>query len=151
MAVAIITNSILIGAETQVMAENRHENSPFGFKVAGWAHSLVFLGEVCMRLLHDRFPGFFKSRWNCFDLTLVVFSFFEFVLDVLTIDKDVKHANILRASRMVRFLRLSRIFRIARLVRVLTALHMMIESIVGTLQSLMWVLELFSPKQPQAI
>lgn len=144
-SVVIIVNSIFIGAEVQYRAVNPTlDPLPF-FVVMQNVCVLLFLLELCLRVLADgrKFLTSDKWSWNMFDLVLVFFGIFDMVLDILHTTADSTsggdlNVNNVRLIRIARIARLARLLRVARLVRFVRAFSILLYSIASTFKSLIW-------------
>lgn len=144
VSIAIFTNAIVIGVETQYMAKSQREDIPTALKVVGWFYGLIFLTEVALRLICEG-RRFFVSRlwtWNLFDLFCAICSVFEVIVDAIDWGSTLQNGNVVRIARLVRTLRLSRTIRITSVVRFVGALQILVQSITATLKSLVWALVL---------
>lgn len=135
----IVSNSVMIGAHTDWMAQNYSTNNrePEIYRTLELFFISVFTGEVVIRALAQRLRFFFGKdwRWNYFDLLVVAAALIEELLtQVVTTDMT----NI----RVLRILRLVRILRVVRITRFFRELRIMVCGIQSSLQSLVWAMVL---------
>lgn len=144
MAVLIISNSVLIGVETQYQSTHRLDVSPSGFKVMGYVYTSLFAIEWLLRFMAERCSFFTGANcsWNRVDTVIVACSVFEVLVDILNLDSDFQNASIARIVRIIRTVRLSRALRLASVIRFVSALQTLVYSIVATVKSLVWALVL---------
>jgi len=146
-AAAILSNSLLIGAEIEYQARYLGQTPPTAFAILDYTYTLLFTVELIARVA-DNGRTFFcgeEWRWAIFDVLIVSFSLAEIVFGILLHDAvghSESNASNLRAVRMLRMLRLVRAFRIQRLIRFVAALRTLVYSIIVTLKSLVWALAL---------
>lgn len=142
IAFTIMSNCVVVGLEVDWSVNNPEEvEMPVGFSVFGYAFSILFATEVALRMfvLLSRFFTGSDSGWNIFDLTLVIASAVEVVIEVLYRTGSDNFSN-LRIVRMVRIARILRIIRVARIVRLLVALRLLCAQILSTLRSVFWAM-----------
>lgn len=97
----------------------------------------IFFLEMCVKLIGLGPKRYFMDGWNCFDFTLVVFSIFDLLLEVLNIN-SVLDPVFLRAFRLVR------VGRLLRLIRGFKSILRMLDTLVLSLPSLLNVMALLS-------
>ena len=81
-AVVIATNSLFIGLSIEWEAQERTFTLPTELFVIQITYTLLFLAEVCLKLLAFGARDFFCSSgwaWNCFDLAIVMSAVFEYL------------------------------------------------------------------------
>lgn len=146
-ALAIVANSILIGVEVEYMVSAGQKDPSAPFFIVQHCFTVLFLGELLMRLFVDRCSFFSTSSWawNVFDTVVVLSAMFELAIDFIQLVSTSKvgavgNASNLRIIRIVRTARIIRVFRITRIIRFIRALRTLIYSIVCTVKSLVWVL-----------
>jgi len=145
MAALIITNSFLIGVQTQVHAvsDKKQDTTKFDLWTAiDLMFSLIFGVELILRLVAFRAEFFYIEgwAWNIFDTVCVSFSVLDVITDYLLGGTNVKQA--LDNLSILRVLRLFRILRLVRMVRFIPALKSMVYLIAASLQSFFWTLVL---------
>lgn len=146
-AVLIVTNSVLIGIEADVLARSRQEQAPRVFFVLGSIYNLIFFLELMLRMLAEgkRYLECEKWLWNSLDVLIVLGSVLEMSLEAVTLaaqssGKDVHNISNMRIVRLIRLTRLLRAFRLPRIIRFISALRTLVYSIAVTLKSLMWAM-----------
>ena len=78
----IATNSLFIGLSIEWEAQERTFTLPTELFVIQITYTLLFLAEVCLKLLAFGARDFFCSSgwaWNCFDLAIVMSAVFEYL------------------------------------------------------------------------
>lgn len=153
---AILTNSIFIGAQTEVLIKHqiscyghdRCEKSFWEYKVGEIIFAVFFTLELILRFLdygptpwitkmEGRVWHFFRGAdwtWNCFDLLLVCTSAIDFFFYVTSIDSDA-----LSFIKMLRVIRLMRVARVIRALRFFRSLRLMLHSIMNSITDVLWV------------
>eukprot|EP00927_Polykrikos_kofoidii_P025402 TRINITY_DN22825_c0_g2_i1.p1 TRINITY_DN22825_c0_g2~~TRINITY_DN22825_c0_g2_i1.p1 ORF type:complete len:671 (+),score=142.26 TRINITY_DN22825_c0_g2_i1:72-2084(+) len=138
MGVCILTNAIVIGAETDYMARHVGSDLPDSFQVVDMVTMVIFLGELLLKLkVHGR--GFFTDEnmaWNIFDMAIVVMQLLEVVVEAFTSTELPGGFKALRLIRIVRIMRLLRLVRLIRLMRIFMELRMISSLLVDTARSL---------------
>jgi len=145
-ATIILTNSVLIGVEVEYMASTRPSTAPRFFYVLQHTCSAIFLLELMVRLAAHGFTFFYSADWvwNLLDVILVLCSLMEVIVDIIFVTgvkvNSVDNMSNLRIIRVMRMTRLIRSFRIPRIIRFVSALRLLVYSIVATLRSLVWAM-----------
>lgn len=146
----IILNSMLVGWQTQAMAEralddmrNGHDlrvEEPVGFTVAQILFTLLFTFELSMRWLAEGLREFWlvDTSWNLLDFMVVVLGWTDVLMLVVTAGDQQQSSNLM-TFRVMRVLRIIRIGRIIRMMKFFRELRMMISSILASFKSLGWV------------
>jgi len=150
-AVAIFTNSILIGVQLEVALSNSKDDGEVAFVVLQHSYAALFLVELVMRVVSDG-SSFFCSqqwKWNYIDVALLMFSLFEVIVDILSFESGSsvmgnQNLSSVRMLRIARITRLVRVLRIIRIVRFVRPLRTLVYSIGCTLKSLVSALLLLS-------
>mmetsp|Transcript_116997 Transcript_116997/g.331082 ORF Transcript_116997/g.331082 Transcript_116997/m.331082 type:complete len:696 (+) Transcript_116997:84-2171(+) len=150
-AFVIMCNAVVIGIVTQdeimwALSQKGHGERPQGdwAPYLGYAFMAFYSFEVLLKIQVFR-CGFFTNNmraWNLFDIFLVLLSLHDFVSVYIT-SGDGNDSNFawLRLLRLVKMLKMLRVVRVLRFFRVL---RMMVESIAGSLMTLMWSILLLS-------
>lgn len=145
-AMAIITNSLLIGASVEYQAQFPHDETPLTFYVIAHFFAVLFLVELSVRWFAEG-CGFWCSQtrwWNYLDAFIVTSSLFEVATDYLRLtggeEGAVGSVGNVRVLRIIRVTRLIRILRITRIMRFVRALRTLVYSILVTLKSLVWAM-----------
>jgi len=150
----IISNSIFMGVEIDYTARNPIADTPSAYVGIGYVYAAAFTLELVMRLGLDRLEFFCAKTmnaimWNYLDLFIVLSSLAEVALDIVKYaqeasaegddeqDEGISMSN-LRIIRIIRVTRLLRLLRIGRIVRFISALRLLVYSIVHTLKSVFW-------------
>lgn len=144
IAIMILTNAVVVGIEVDWTVNNPKETTlPLGYLVVGYMFNVLFALEVGLRmfaLMKDFFVGS-QWGWNIFDLSLVIASVVEFLVEIMY-RSGTENISSLRIVRMVRITRILRVLRVARVVRLLLALRLLFVQILGTLRSVFWAMVL---------
>lgn len=150
IASLILTNSALMGVEVDFMASRQSATVPTAFSIVQHSYAFLFLIELMFRFGAEgrRFLVSPDWMWNYLDMFIVLSSFLEAGVDVVTWTKKTDDGDVgsvgdmgsLRIIRMVRLTRLIRVFRVARGMRFARALRTLVYSIFGTLKSLVWAM-----------
>ena len=98
-------------------------------ELASTALTLLFLAEMCVKLLGLGCAGYWADRWNALDGSIVVISMVEMIATLLAAAGDV-HLGFLRMLRMLRVL------RVLRLMRSWTGLYRIVSSFLKALPQL---------------
>jgi len=142
----IFTNSVLIGVEVEYMASTRATTTPGIFYILQYTCSAIFFLELMVRMAAHGFSFFFSADWlwNLLDVFLVLCSLMEVIVDIIFMTgakvNSADNMSNLRIVRVMRMTRLIRSFRIPRIIRFVSALRLLIYSIVATLRSLVWAM-----------
>eukprot|EP00930_Biecheleria_cincta_P085465 TRINITY_DN7485_c0_g1_i1.p1 TRINITY_DN7485_c0_g1~~TRINITY_DN7485_c0_g1_i1.p1 ORF type:complete len:665 (+),score=103.64 TRINITY_DN7485_c0_g1_i1:22-2016(+) len=147
IAMAIISNSILIGVSVQYQAMQSDGYVPIVFQVSQLCFVLIFFVELIMRFLAER-TGFFCTSenlvWNYFDLVVVGTSLPDVVYSVMRWTgsgfsfQESSTNTVARILRLIRITQTIRIVRILRVVRYIHALRTLVHSVFSTLTVLIW-------------
>lgn len=149
MCLVIFINCITLGAEVQLFADDPGADLPSAIGAIDSIIFVLFLVELLVRVAARGLKPFFCSGpslgWNYFDTFVVAMSIFDLVGHVLMSfgGSSVDVAN-MRIFRIIKVVRLSRVVRAARVIRYVSALRMLIYSMVVSLRSVMWALLLFT-------
>mmetsp|Transcript_83653 Transcript_83653/g.132224 ORF Transcript_83653/g.132224 Transcript_83653/m.132224 type:complete len:588 (-) Transcript_83653:86-1849(-) len=142
-AVAIIVNSILIGAIGNYSAQNNtlSTNVPLPYVVAERIFTFVFAVELLLRVSAYRCEFLFgiHRAWHVFDLVVVGADLIQTILEAFFAGKGMD----LSILRMLRIVRVARAVRVIKVFRFFKELRMMIYSILRCGTSLLWSLILF--------
>mmetsp|Transcript_778 Transcript_778/g.1443 ORF Transcript_778/g.1443 Transcript_778/m.1443 type:complete len:639 (+) Transcript_778:127-2043(+) len=147
-ALVIMTNSVVIGAQVEFNAQAPGESLPAMFLVLEYCYALMFLAEAVMRVVADPRTFFCGLKgvpilsqgnlcWNYLDLVIVSTSILEAVFSIALVGTDDGSSKSV-VIRYVRILRLVRVIRIMKVIRFIGGLRTLVQSILGTLKSLMW-------------
>ncbi|OLP97505.1 Voltage-dependent P/Q-type calcium channel subunit alpha-1A [Symbiodinium microadriaticum] len=132
----VVMNAIWIGISTDWVARNWTTTVPDWFHYTDWVFCLLAVGELFIRIGAQGCAFFYEDhwRWNLFDTLVVVTQIADLVISV--IERSVSEAASLRVLKLVRIL------RIARIASAFPELHILISSIIDSLQSLFWTMVL---------
>ena len=147
-AVAILTHSVLIGAEVQYGAQNSG-GIHVSFFILEQIFSVIFLTELFLRVLSEGRRFLWSSpdvAWNYMDLVLNITSVvnlvalaYVYIQDVNSVNSDAWQASAnVRMLRILRLTRVIRVVRIVKIVRFIRALRSLVHSILGTMKVLLW-------------
>lgn len=143
LAAAILTNSLLIGAEVEWMAQHPGLNPPKVFMIIDLFYTTFFLVELLARWWAEGTRRFYKTAdwaWNVLDLIIVATSLVEAGVNLFSSVSGVDNMSNLRIMRVFRIVRVGKALRIQRLIRFINALRTLVYSIFVTLRSLVWAL-----------
>lgn len=144
----IVLNALTIGIQTDIMARDKLQEPPSEFNVFETIFAIVFTVELVIRIYVYRCRFFFSTgwKWNFFDLSVVMMQWLEKVLEVINLvlqnDTATGGGGNFSFMRVMRILRLIRVLRIVRLLRLITELKTIVDSLIGSLRSLLWTLAL---------
>lgn len=134
VTVVIFLNAIVLGVEVQLRAVSNTSFEWFGH--VELMCTSVFTVELFLRLWVHRFTFFTDSHerlWNIYDCFLITASWVGFLIHSMS----EASAFFFKAGRVIRMFR---VIRVVRTVRFLSQLRVMLVMIMGTLQSLFWVM-----------
>eukprot|EP00931_Biecheleriopsis_adriatica_P015481 TRINITY_DN11804_c0_g3_i1.p1 TRINITY_DN11804_c0_g3~~TRINITY_DN11804_c0_g3_i1.p1 ORF type:complete len:642 (-),score=86.20 TRINITY_DN11804_c0_g3_i1:29-1954(-) len=141
LAATILANAIIMGAEVQYAAAGLRnpeaEKRSFGF--VSTFFTVFFTLELLLRVWAFGAALWF-SRWHYLDLLVVLASIADTVLAGSQNGSNVNSSSSVRMLRFARISRLIKTLRLSRAVRLIGALRSLVDSILGTLKSLMWSL-----------
>jgi len=106
-------------------------------QVAGIFFMSFYICELLVKLWVWRLRFFTGglAKWNIFDLMLVLVGVYDFVADKMTNAQNGANVTWMRILRLLRMLKMLRVVRVMRFFRVL---RMMVNSIAGSMTTLMW-------------
>lgn len=139
----IISNSIFLGIQVQVSAQNISAPPSESIFVIASIYTVLFTLELVLRLLVGGIH-FCKNDWAwlCLDTLVVVSSLLEFVLEIILRTEDQSaNSNVSTSMRMVRILRVAKItraIRVVRLVKFIRSLKTLLYCIGRTLRAMAW-------------
>lgn len=147
-AMAIITNSGVVGVQVEFAAAAPNEGTANEFYVLSFVYTFIFTLELVLRLMVEGRHFFMSAEswhWNFLDVFIVMSSLMEVCLDIVHLVSQKEMAGVggvsnVRIVRIIRITRLIRIFRIVKIVRFIKALRTLVFSILSTLKSLLWAL-----------
>lgn len=134
----IIVNAICIGAQADHVAKNPFEPVPGHFKTLETFFCILFSIELILRVGVERSEFFFTRewKWNAFDILIVLLALME---EIFKLMGDSRSSNLL-FMRIIRVLRVVRIIRLVRVLHTFRELRVLINSILGSMNSLMWTI-----------
>lgn len=145
----VFSNAITIGIQTDWAARNVTHSVPRIFQLLETFFCVCFSFELGVRLFVWQCQFFYHKdnwKWNLFDMIVVTVQVVEevigFVYNPIWIqtggmEKEGLQTNF-TALRIMRILRVIRIVRLVRILRLINELRTLVNSIVGTLKSLIW-------------
>jgi len=141
--IAIVTNAIFIGIQTNYVAVNLTETPPPEFKVVNIVYTCLFSVELLIKLIIEGKRFFCDPEhylWNLLDIFIVATSVVEVVTaSILSAsENDASSTSQFRILRIMRITRLIRVLRATRVIRVIRALRTLVHQIMSTLKSLVW-------------
>lgn len=135
VAFFIFANSMIIAAQTEVAAQNIHDEQPPVFRIFDVIFTIFFSFELCARIFVER-NRFILGRnkgWNFFD-SLVVSS--------AVIEEFLSASTNTTAVRILRIMRLVRVMRVIRTLRIFNDLRALVHGVINSILSLVWALVL---------
>ncbi|CAE7479501.1 CACNA1S [Symbiodinium necroappetens] len=140
-ALVIFTNCIVIGVETDVVAQSSADKSPEVFSVLDTLYTLVFFAELLVRLSAyggDFFWGPKGLFWNYLDVIIVCPSMVQLAIRVIWQSDDDNGGGSLTVVRVLRITRVFRVIRVVKVMKFVRSLRQLVESIMHTMKSLAW-------------
>eukprot|EP00931_Biecheleriopsis_adriatica_P064309 TRINITY_DN39108_c0_g1_i1.p1 TRINITY_DN39108_c0_g1~~TRINITY_DN39108_c0_g1_i1.p1 ORF type:complete len:556 (+),score=100.91 TRINITY_DN39108_c0_g1_i1:43-1710(+) len=138
----IFVNAVLVGAQTQIMAEEVIDVVPIGFRVYDLSYLGVCCAEIAARVyVHRR--EFFRMwgwQWNVFDLFLIGGQVLEEIL-LLFLAHSGASTSALMALSWLSIVRLLRSLRVVRVMKVLQHAHdlrLIVSCIAYSVKPLFW-------------
>eukprot|EP00929_Paragymnodinium_shiwhaense_P058879 TRINITY_DN29495_c0_g1_i4.p1 TRINITY_DN29495_c0_g1~~TRINITY_DN29495_c0_g1_i4.p1 ORF type:complete len:367 (-),score=33.21 TRINITY_DN29495_c0_g1_i4:124-1224(-) len=133
----LIGNAGIIGLDTEQLKPGMEHNWQAEFcERAELVFCVLFSAELSLKLMAYGY-GFFTMRtwmWNVFDLTITLMQVVEQLFILMRV------ANTRNMFLLFRTLRLIRISRLIRMFRLVDELQKIVSSILGSMDSLAWVL-----------
>jgi len=145
-AVVITANGLFIGISSDY-AMNHLEQRKISWVVAFEAFFCVFyVIEVVLRMRVQGRSYFYEPegdnwRWNLFDVFLVVVSIYDQFDNFGLMASNVANMSFLRIMRLLKMMKL---LRMVRLMRMFRELRLILNSVMGSMKSMMWSLLLMS-------
>lgn len=148
----IVLNTLFIGAQVEyvtALAEEEvrdhgrapRDERPAFVIVAHLLFVIIFSVELVLRWATDGFFGFFHTQewaWNTFDTLLVISSTVDLIVEQASgFDGMAAH---IACARVLRVFRVVRILRIIRVVNFFRDLRIMLQAIIGSIKTLLWVM-----------
>jgi len=162
--VLIVANSIFLGWETQVLAEQMLDflgdpdlaspqaisaDQDFGLFIGRLVFCILFSCDLAMRWTAEGLIAFWKSdekAWNVMDLFIVSLGVVELFVEVINrVTSSAGDTGLSKLSvlKTMRFIRIVRVARVIRVMRAFKELRMMVVSIMSSMKSLLWVALVF--------
>lgn len=146
VTLVIITNSCVIGLQTDHMARNvEDDQTPFAFRVLDNLFCTIFCLELLLRFwAHGVSPLLFGAswRWTIFDTLVLLAQVVQIAQESIVANssdpRNLDGDGMLSFMQVLRVLRLLRILRVLRLIRFLEDLRAYLSSIVSSMKSLFW-------------
>lgn len=138
----VVFNALWIGLSTDWVARNWSQNMPDWFHYGDWAFCISAIGALFIRMCGQGLHFFYEDhwRWNLFDTIVVATQVADLGGSVL--ERSATGGPSHPSLQGLRVLKLVRILRIARIASVFPELHILISSIMDSLQSLFWTMVL---------
>jgi len=136
---AVMSNCITIGVETQYMALDPYHGIPLWILVMNTSFTSIFLVEMLFRVGAEgrQFLAPGRRGWNLFDTFIVLTSLFDTLMAGI-----LPESKVIRIVRMWRVVRAVRAFRAPHIVRYVAPLRMLVHSTLVTMRSLFWAMVL---------
>eukprot|EP00913_Durusdinium_trenchii_P035949 g33634.t1 len=154
-ALVVISNSIFLGVEVEISISSQGQRQTT-IQVIGYAYTLWFLLELCLRIACDGLdsPSFSGASggaasgcgqdwmWAWLDVFVVLTSLWEVAVDLTYVFMETEDFFVgvsgLKALRIIRITRILKAIRLMRVFRFVMAFRTLITSIIYTLKSLFW-------------
>lgn len=136
----VMLNAAWIGFCTDWVARNWTSNLPLQFHLIDYAFCFAALIELILRMFAAGSTFFCNDnyRWNIFDFTVVSTQVLDVLLTIMHTGRGGSSAK--SAMSSIRILKLARVLRIARIASAFPELHVLISSIMDSLNSLFWTM-----------
>lgn len=134
VAALICLNGLMVGIQTDYMAQKSLEDPPLFFQVVEIIFCVVFTVELTIRLIAFRCAFFLiraQRAWNIFDFVIVNLQLVEIFMSLVA-------AGVGFSFNILRILRLIRVVRLARALRLIGELRTIVSSIAGSVKPLFW-------------
>lgn len=133
----IIANAIFLAVSADYYIDHIGEEPNKNLVAIETLFVFLYAAELAVRLLAERLSYFYGEGmcWNWFDLLLVLSGFREVVQSFSATTRGGDNFSYLRAMRLLKMLKF---LRIVRLLRNFRELRLVLDSILGSLRSLLW-------------
>mmetsp|Transcript_56394 Transcript_56394/g.104339 ORF Transcript_56394/g.104339 Transcript_56394/m.104339 type:complete len:587 (+) Transcript_56394:167-1927(+) len=128
---AIILNGVQLGLEVQV--RNQADSVKTAYEVAEHVFTAVFFLEMVVKLAELRPKLYFADTWNWVDCLVVCVSVLDNWILALAGSTALTNATVISNLRLIRLARILKVLRLKR------ELMMIIEGIVASLKSMVWL------------
>lgn len=144
-ALVVISNLIFLGVEVEISISSQGQRQTT-IQVIGYAYTLWFLLELCLRIACDGRALFCNEdwMWAWLDVFVVLTSLWEVAVDLTYVFMETEEigevvgVSGLKALRIIRITRILKAIRLMRVFRFVMAFRTLITSIIYTLKSLFW-------------
>ena len=148
-ALLILSNSVFLGVQLEMQAAYQDVSIQLTlFSAINVSYAVLFSLEIVLRLLACGPSSYLwlsdEYAWNWLDVFVVFASWIELIVFFLTPGSNMGTNRNFRIIRLLRFGRIVRVVRIVRIARLFRSLRTLINSLVGTLKSLLWSLLLLA-------
>lgn len=138
-SLVIVFNAVLLAIDAEYAARNLEEPNHIVLSAFELLLSAHYTCELLLRILVHRL-GFFKGAdkmWNAFDSLLVVLAIYDIVDEwaLRTDGGSMANHTYLRVTRLGKMLKLLRVFRVMRAFR---ELRLVLNTVLGSLKSIVW-------------
>lgn len=130
----VLLNAFCIGLETSWNLCSGSQTQTFWYAVEV-LFVLAFTVEISLRLFAEQGRFFQETKWNIFDMCLVVSSSIDTLVLRPLLPPETMSVNFIIVLRILRLFRLARIFRLIRFFR---ELWYLVEGILGAVKTLGW-------------
>jgi len=139
----VVFNACWIGLSTDWVARNWSNAMPDYFHYGDWVFCVLALAELFVRMGAQGLHFFYEDhwKWNVFDTLVVATQVIDLLGSVLERSALTSQTSY-QTIQGLRVLKLVRILRIARIASAFPELHILISSIIDSLQSLFWTMVL---------
>lgn len=137
-AAVIVANTVALALCSQGQVEQISDSCGTQLETAELVFSFFYLVELCLRIFVYRAEFVLGAdwKWNCLDFFLVATAIHEQVTTkMLENGNEGTNLSYLRLARMAKMLKLLRILRIVRAFR---ELRLVMNSILGSMKSMIW-------------
>jgi len=138
-AFLVFANAATIGLSVNYLATHPGASTTWWMDVCEFFFCCMFTLELSLRIMVERTAFFTSPAWplNVFDFVIVGMQVLDQTLRVVG---DLKIPVPFWVLRVLRFIRLIRIVRLFRALRLVHELRIIVSSVVGSIQSLLWTL-----------
>eukprot|EP00927_Polykrikos_kofoidii_P042163 TRINITY_DN3601_c0_g1_i2.p1 TRINITY_DN3601_c0_g1~~TRINITY_DN3601_c0_g1_i2.p1 ORF type:complete len:723 (-),score=112.52 TRINITY_DN3601_c0_g1_i2:120-2288(-) len=143
VAMLVLLNSLSIGVQTEYESTHLMGDRPTFFLISDILFCMAFSFEMSLRMFVLRAAFFYEedAGWNLFDLSVLLLSFVDLVIDTSPHDSGKMPSKVSVIIRLLRFVRIARLFRILRF---LDEMRTIVVCVLGAMRSLAWTLLLLA-------
>ena len=112
--------AVVIGINVLCMAMehyNQPENLTLFLKYANYLFTILFIFEAILKILALGLKNYFRNKWNCLDMMIVILSIGGIILDELATSDFPMNPTIIRVMRVLRITRVLKLLKTAEGIR----------------------------------